>query len=208
MMMFLFSTLSNSDQIQQTPLIPHHCNWTQSHHSFTTTANMSLSDLPTEIIVHLFRSVDNIRPAAVLSQISGHLHSVWRYNLSSIYDSVLPREIECYDQARQLLEARAQSDVVVGESSRKSVWTTRQKGRPKVRKTAAADPILACFPRFWWATSVRYSPGHAKKRVQLSDNAPRAGLPGQCAWSYLTSDLYLTWPHLRAHAPIKPKTGP
>ncbi len=28
------------------------------------------------------------------------------------------------------------------------------------------------------------SPGHAKKRVQLSDNAPPAGLPGQCAWSY------------------------
>lgn len=78
---------------------------------------MSLSDLPTELIVHVFKSVDNIRSAAVLSQTSHHFHSVWRYNLSSICDSVIPREIECYDQARQLLEARAQSDIVVGESS-------------------------------------------------------------------------------------------
>ena len=78
---------------------------------------MSLSDLPTELILHLFKSVDNISSAAVLSQTSRHLHSVWRYSLSSICDSVLPREIECYDQARQLLEARAHSDTVDGESS-------------------------------------------------------------------------------------------
>lgn len=78
---------------------------------------MSLSDLPTELIVHLFKSFDNIDSAAVLSQTSRHLHSVWIYNLSSICDSVLPRQIECYDQARQLLEARAQSDIVVRELS-------------------------------------------------------------------------------------------
>ena len=78
---------------------------------------MSLLGLPTELIAHVFKSVDNIRFAAALGQTSRHLHSVWRHNLPSICDRVLPREIECYDQAYQLLEARAQSDTVIGDSS-------------------------------------------------------------------------------------------
>ena len=34
------------------------------------------------------------------------------------------------------------------------------------------------------------SPTHVKKNVEISDNAPLAGLPGQCALE-LASDLYL-----------------
>ncbi|CAD6589962.1 MAG: hypothetical protein ASARMPREDX12_004090 [Alectoria sarmentosa] len=65
---------------------------------------MSLSDLPTELIVHVFKSVDDINSASTLSQTSRYLHIIWRYNLTSIFDAVLPQMIECYDEAGQYLE--------------------------------------------------------------------------------------------------------
>ena len=34
------------------------------------------------------------------------------------------------------------------QSSEGGLWIARQKGGRKVRKTAVADPILACLPRF------------------------------------------------------------
>lgn len=78
---------------------------------------MALPNLPTELIIHVFSSVDKIGSAAALSQTSHRLHEIWRHNLPSICDAVFPRMIECYDQARQLLEAMAKSDKVVAESS-------------------------------------------------------------------------------------------
>lgn len=78
---------------------------------------MPLSDLPNELIVHVFKSVDNISTAASLSRTSRHLHAIWLYYLPPICDAVLPRMIECYDPARQLLEAMAKSDTVVDQCS-------------------------------------------------------------------------------------------
>ncbi|CAD6576422.1 MAG: hypothetical protein ASARMPRED_007723 [Alectoria sarmentosa] len=68
---------------------------------------MPLSDLPTELIVHVFKSVDDISSASTLSQTSRYLHIIWRYNLTSIFDAVLPQMIECYDEADQFLEISA-----------------------------------------------------------------------------------------------------
>lgn len=78
---------------------------------------MSLSDLSNELIVRVFECVDNISSAAALSHTSHHLHTIWRYHLASICDVVLPRTIECYNQARQLLDARAKSSLVDRQSS-------------------------------------------------------------------------------------------
>ena len=96
----------------------------KSHHSLFLNANMSFSDLPTELIVHVFKSVDNIGSAAALSQTSHHLHEIWRHNLSTICDAVFPRTIECYDQACQLLEAMAKSEIVVEQSSAEEKYDT------------------------------------------------------------------------------------
>ena len=78
---------------------------------------MSLSDLPTELLVDVFKAVDTISSAAALSQTSHHLHATWRSNLPSICDAVLPRMIEAYDQARQFLELREISNLATGHSS-------------------------------------------------------------------------------------------
>lgn len=78
---------------------------------------MSLSDLPTELIVQIFKSAKKINSAAALSHTSRQLHSVWRYHLASICDAVLPRTIECYDEVHLLLEARANSTLVTSQSS-------------------------------------------------------------------------------------------
>ena len=69
-------------------------------------ADMSLSCLPNELLVPIFQSVDSISDAAALGRTSRRFHDVYQYNLSSICDVVLPRTIEVYDQAAQLLEAR------------------------------------------------------------------------------------------------------
>ncbi len=78
---------------------------------------MSLSDLPTELMVGVFKSVDVISSATALSQTSHHLHATWRSNLPSICDAVLPRMIEAYDQAHQFLEVREISNVAISQSS-------------------------------------------------------------------------------------------
>lgn len=67
---------------------------------------MSLSYLPNELLVHVFKSVDNVSDAAALSRTSQRFHKIYEYSLSSICDAVLPRTIEAYDQAAQLFEAR------------------------------------------------------------------------------------------------------
>ena len=82
---------------------------------------MSLSSLPTELILHLFKSFDEVNAAAVLSQTSRHFHTIWRYNLTSICDAVLPKIIDYHSHYCRLAEARAKSDAksdgVVNQSS-------------------------------------------------------------------------------------------
>ena len=67
---------------------------------------MSLSYLPNELLVHIFKSVDNVSDAAALSRTSQRFHKIYEYSISSICDAVLPRTTEAYDQAAQLFEAR------------------------------------------------------------------------------------------------------
>ena len=50
------------------------------------------------------------------------------------------------------------------------------------------------------------SPAHAKKRVQMSDNAPPGGLPGQCAWNCVGTVHDLT--SVDSSLPIGPKRRP
>ncbi len=78
---------------------------------------MSLSSLPNEIILHLFKSFHQINGAAALSHTSRHFHTIWRYNLTSICDAIFPKVIGSYSQFCQLAEARANSDLVVNQSS-------------------------------------------------------------------------------------------
>ena len=78
---------------------------------------MSLSGLPNELIVHVFKSVDDIKSAASLSRTSRHFHDLWLYYLPTICDVVIPPMIESYHQASQLLEVMPKPDAVVDQCS-------------------------------------------------------------------------------------------
>ena len=80
-------------------------------------ADISLLSLPTELLVNIFKSVDNVGDAAALSRTSRYLHEIYHYNLSSICDAVLPRTIEAYDQAAQLVEARTNPAAISSDDS-------------------------------------------------------------------------------------------
>ncbi len=85
---------------------------------------MSLSDLPPELILHVFKSFDDFSHAAALSQTSRHLYTMWRYNLTSICDAIHPKVIECYDQAHQFDDAKPESFVGASHSSVEGKATT------------------------------------------------------------------------------------
>ena len=76
---------------------------------------MSLSYLPNELLIPIFKSVDNVSDAAALSRTSRRFYDVYQYNLSSICDAVLPRTIEVYDQAAQLVEARTNPAAITSD---------------------------------------------------------------------------------------------
>ena len=80
---------------------------------------MPLSYLPNELLAHVFKSVDNVSDAAALSRTSRRFNQIYQYSLSSIFDAVLPRTIEVYDQAAQLVEARTDPAAISSDD-----WTT------------------------------------------------------------------------------------
>ncbi|KAF6225926.1 hypothetical protein HO173_012698 [Letharia columbiana] len=69
----------------------------------------SFSDLPAEIIIQVFKSVDDFSTAAALSNVSRNLFTIWKQDLPSICRAVLPRTVDCFDEAQDLMEAQSHS---------------------------------------------------------------------------------------------------
>ena len=69
----------------------------------------SFSDLPAELIIQVFHSVDDFSTAAALSSVSRSLFSIWKQDLPSFCKTLLPHTIDCFDQAKDLVEAQSQS---------------------------------------------------------------------------------------------------
>ena len=78
---------------------------------------MSLSSCPAEIIIDIFKSFDVISSATALSQTSRKFHAVWRTNIISICDQVLPHGIEYKSQVHQIFEEMKQSVLLSSQSS-------------------------------------------------------------------------------------------
>lgn len=66
----------------------------------------SFSDLPTELIVQIFYSVDGFSTAATLSSVSNRFLSIWKRIFTSLCTTLLSRAIDCFDQAEILVEAQ------------------------------------------------------------------------------------------------------
>ena len=71
-----------------------------------TMPSTSLSDLPTELIVQVFYSVVGFSTAATLSSLSHRLFSIWKRISTSLCTILLSRVIDCFNQARILVEAQ------------------------------------------------------------------------------------------------------
>lgn len=97
---------------------------------------MSLSGLPTELVLHIFNNLDHISSAAALSQTSRHVHEIWRYNLDSILDAVLPRVIEYYDQVHQVLETTVEPTIIADQASVEDKFTAAISRAKTLFKTA------------------------------------------------------------------------
>ncbi|KAL2052445.1 hypothetical protein ABVK25_007317 [Lepraria finkii] len=65
----------------------------------------TLSDLPPELGIIVFKSFGEFTSATALVRTSHKFYSVWEDNPSAITNAILPRAIKCFDQATERLEA-------------------------------------------------------------------------------------------------------
>ena len=100
-------------------------------------SDMSLSDLPAEIIIDIFKSFDVVGSATALSQTSRKFHTVWRTNIVSICREVLPRGVEYYDQANKVFEEMKQSILGDGQANASILRVDR-----RVIKTTIPSRVL------------------------------------------------------------------
>lgn len=67
----------------------------------------SMPDLPPEMIIEIFASMDSFATASALSKTSHQFHSIFVRGLESIAVGILGRSVECFEQARELVDAQA-----------------------------------------------------------------------------------------------------
>ncbi|MCJ1266054.1 hypothetical protein MMC22_005936 [Lobaria immixta] len=66
----------------------------------------SLSSLPPELQLAVFRSLDNFADVSALMRTNQLFHAIWMLHMSSISSAVLPRVIDCLDNAQDLLDTQ------------------------------------------------------------------------------------------------------
>ncbi|KAL9118411.1 MAG: hypothetical protein Q9187_005045 [Circinaria calcarea] len=64
----------------------------------------SLSDMPSEIILSIFKVTDDLSTVTSLAGTVRIFYDIWGQNTTAITDSVLQRSFECYDDAQKLIE--------------------------------------------------------------------------------------------------------
>ena len=65
-----------------------------------------LDQLPSEIIIQIFKSIDDFSTLVSLICTSPTLYAVWQLNMSSICTAVLPKTIDCFDDAQELVKTQ------------------------------------------------------------------------------------------------------
>ena len=64
--------------------------------------------MPPEVIIQFYKSVDKLKTVTRLSSTCRKFHHVWKSNIKTILDVVLPRAIECLEEAQGLCDAQGQ----------------------------------------------------------------------------------------------------
>ena len=69
-------------------------------------AYSALEQLPSELIVQVFKSIDDFSTLSSLICTSPTFYAVWQLNTSSISVAILPKTIDCFDDARELVKTQ------------------------------------------------------------------------------------------------------
>lgn len=69
----------------------------------------SLSDFPAELILNIYESFDDHHAITALNLTSRKFYEIWRLNTATIAEIVLPRVIDCFDMAQELLVIQGRS---------------------------------------------------------------------------------------------------
>lgn len=91
----------------------------------TTVMALNPMNLPRELLLEVFRAHDNITDVLALSNTCQLLRRIWLSNLRTITDSVLSRQICCYDDASALVEAQRKC---VAEAPQSEAYTSTSNG--------------------------------------------------------------------------------
>lgn len=75
------------------------------------TSVIMLSTLAPELILHIYKSLDDHHSITSLNTTSSQLYQVWRANAPGISDAVLQRSIDCYDDACELVRVQQQGSI-------------------------------------------------------------------------------------------------
>lgn len=73
-------------------------------------ASPSLATLPVEILLSIFRHTDDFTTVNAFLRSSSVFYCTWLMHANSIALSILPKAIECYDEAHELFEAQARTE--------------------------------------------------------------------------------------------------
>ena len=72
-------------------------------------APASLTTFPAELLIQVYKSLNNVKDVTALNLASPRFHGVWRENIVSISDAVFSRTIKNYVVARELVKVQQKS---------------------------------------------------------------------------------------------------
>ena len=67
-----------------------------------------LSDFPTELLIQVYKSLDNVKDITALNLVSHQFYDLWSSHALSISDAVFSRTIKSYHHARELVKLQQQ----------------------------------------------------------------------------------------------------
>ncbi|KAL8729461.1 MAG: hypothetical protein Q9166_004709 [cf. Caloplaca sp. 2 TL-2023] len=79
-----------------------------------------LANLPPEILLRIFLHADDLATVNALVRSSSIFHCLWLLNANSIAIAVLPKVIECYDEAQCLVRAQELGEPIASAHGRRS----------------------------------------------------------------------------------------
>ena len=76
------------------------------------TSNMqpvSLSDFPAELLIQVYKSLDNMKDITALNLVSHQFYDLWHSHTVSISDAVFSRKIKSFDDVTELMKLQQKS---------------------------------------------------------------------------------------------------